>query len=134
MLNTFVSMSLKKYIYSAFDQNSSSFTHRNFSNKSKWLKKKFQNMILICFFILLTITDDNTNITEINSINNNYNVTLIKWLFNCTVQATSVSSEQIFSVAKHTISPTRNQLSIENIRASKTWYEADIIKNCSKNQ
>jgi hypothetical protein len=53
------------------------------------------------------------------------------------VQATSVSSEQIFSVAKHTISPTRNRLSTENIRASlclKTWYEADIIKNYSKNQ
>lgn len=53
------------------------------------------------------------------------------------VQATSVSSEQIFSVAKHTISSTRNRLSTENVRASlclKTWYEADIIKNYSKNQ
>ena len=79
------------------------------------------------------ITDDNTNLTE-NSINNNHNVTLINdYLI---VQATSVSSEQIFSVAKHTISPTRNRLSTENIRASlclKTWYEADI-KNYSKNQ
>ena len=81
------------------------------------------------------ITDDNTNLTEINSINNNHNVTLINdYLI---VQATSVSSEQIFSVAKHTISPTRNRLSTENIRASlclKTWYEADIINNYSKNQ
>ncbi|CAG8854716.1 21429_t:CDS:1, partial [Gigaspora margarita] len=34
------------------------------------------------------------------------------------VQATSVASEQIFSVAKHTISPTHNQLSPENVRAS----------------
>ena len=84
--------------------------------------------------IFLIITDDNTNLTE-NSINNNHNVTLINdYLI---VQATSVSSEQIFSVAKHTISPTRNWLSTENIRASpclKTWYEADIIKNYSKNQ
>ena len=83
-------------------------------------------MILICF---------TTNITEINSINNNHNVMLINdYLI---VQATSVSSEQIFSVAKHTISPTRNRLSTENIRASlclKTWYEADIIKNYLKNQ
>ena len=62
------------------------------------------------------ITDDNTNLTEINSINNNHNVTLINdYLI---VQATSVSNEQIFSVAKHTISPTRNRLSTENIRAS----------------
>jgi len=47
------------------------------------------------------------------------------------VQATSVSSEQIFSVAKHTISPTRNRLSEENIRVSlclKSWYEAGIIE------
>jgi len=47
------------------------------------------------------------------------------------VQATSVSSEQIFSVAKHTISPTRNRLSEENIRASlclKSWYKAGIIE------
>ena len=41
------------------------------------------------------ITDDNTNITEINSINNNHNVTLIN---NCTSNK-CVSSEQIFSVA-----------------------------------
>ena len=84
--------------------------------------------------IFLIITDDNTNLTEINSINNNHNVTLINdYLI---VQATSVSSEQIFSVAKHTISPTWNQLSTENIRVSlclKTWYEANIIKNYSKN-
>ena len=48
------------------------------------------------------------------------------------VRATSVSSEQMFSVAKHTISPTRNRLSPEKVRASfclKTWYEANIIKN-----
>ncbi|EXX56929.1 hypothetical protein RirG_211800 [Rhizophagus irregularis DAOM 197198w] len=47
------------------------------------------------------------------------------------VQATSVPSEQIFSVAKHTISPTRNRLSEENIRASlclKSWYDANIIE------
>ncbi|CAB4380755.1 unnamed protein product [Rhizophagus irregularis] len=107
------------------------------------------------------ITDDNTNLTEINSINNNHNVTLINddtpdntnetaltpsksitkhmpkrrkidpfWDFidnnNLVNFATkNISSEQIFSVAKHTISPTRNQLSItENVRASlclKTW-------------
>ena len=62
------------------------------------------------------ITDDNTNITEINSINNNHNVTLINdYLI---VQATSVSNEQIFSVAKHIISSTRNRSSTENVRAS----------------
>ena len=75
------------------------------------------------------------NLTEINSINNNHNVTLIN--DSLIVQVTSMSSEQIFSVAKHTISPTQNQLLTENIRASlclKTWYEADIIKNYSKNQ
>ena len=54
-----------------------------------------------------------------------------------TVQATSVPSEQIFSVAKHTISPTRNRLSPEKIRASlclKTWYEAGVIKNYSESK
>ena len=45
------------------------------------------------------ITDDNTNLTEINSINNNRNVTLINNYLIVHVQATSVSSEQIFSVA-----------------------------------
>ena len=69
---------------------------------------KFQNIDTDMFFL---ITDDNTNLTE-NSINNNHNVTLINdYLI---VQATSVSSEQIFSVAKHTISPTRNRLSTES--------------------
>ncbi|GBC24198.1 hypothetical protein GLOIN_2v1446931 [Rhizophagus irregularis DAOM 181602=DAOM 197198] len=34
------------------------------------------------------------------------------------LQAISVSSEQIFSIAKHTISPIRNRLSEEIIRAS----------------
>jgi len=46
------------------------------------------------------------------------------------VQATSVPSERVFSLAKHTISPTRNRLSEENVRASiclKTWYEASVI-------
>ena len=90
--------------------------------------------LVLLIIIFLIITDDNTNLTE-NSINNNHNVTLINdYLI---VQAISVSSEQIFSVAKHTISPTRAQLSTENICASlclKTWYEADIIKNYSKNQ
>src|SRR5436190_19712392 len=90
-------------------------------------KKEISEYDTDMFFL---ITDDNTNLTEIN---NNHNVTLINdYLI---VQATSVSSEQIFSVAKHTISPTRNWLSTENIRASpclKTWYEADIIKKINK--
>ena len=94
-------------------------------------KKEISEYDTDMFFL---ITDDTTNLTEINSINNNHNVTLINdYLI---VQATSMSSEQIFSVAKHTISPTRNRLSTENIHASlclKTWYEADI-KNYSKNQ
>ncbi|CAB4374923.1 unnamed protein product [Rhizophagus irregularis] len=102
------------------------------------------------------ITDDNTNLTEINSINNNHNVTLINddtpdntnesaltpsksitnhmpkrrkipvWDFiddtdnsNLVNFATkNIPSEQIFSVTKHTISPTRNQLSTENVCAS----------------
>ena len=49
-----------------------------------------------------------------------------------TVQATSVSSEQMFSVTKHTISPTQNRLSPENVHARlclKTWYEAGIVKS-----
>ncbi|CAB4437013.1 unnamed protein product [Rhizophagus irregularis] len=49
----------------------------------------------------------------------------------------NILNEQIFSVAKHTISPTWNRLSTKNVRASlclKTWYEANIIKNYSKNQ
>src|SRR2546423_7195574 len=48
------------------------------------------------------------------------------------VQATSVSSEQIFSTAKHTISAVRNRLDSEKACASlclKTWYSAGLIKN-----
>lgn len=50
------------------------------------------------------------------------------------VQATSVTSEQIFSVAKHTISETRNRIDAEKARASlclKTWYEAGMVNNWS---
>ena len=46
------------------------------------------------------------------------------------VQATSIPSEQVFSLAKQTISPMRNRLSEENVQASiclKTWYEAGVI-------
>ena len=46
------------------------------------------------------------------------------------VQATSVPSERVFSLAKQTISLTRNRLSEENVQASiclKTWYEAGVI-------
>ena len=43
------------------------------------------------------------------------------------VQATSVSSEQIFSVAKHTISPTRIRLSTENIRALKLGMKQILL-------
>ena len=87
-------------------------------------KKEISEYDTDMFFL---ITDDNTNLTEINSINNNHNVTLINDYL--VVQAISVSSEQIFSVAKHTISPTRNRLSTENIRASLC-----LNKNHSKNQ
>ena len=48
------------------------------------------------------------------------------------VQVTSVPSEQIFSMAKHTISAVRNRLDCEKARASlclKTWYSAGLIKN-----
>ncbi|CAG8787792.1 10335_t:CDS:2, partial [Cetraspora pellucida] len=47
---------------------------------------------------------------------------------------TSVTSEQIFSIAKHTISETRNCIDAEKARASlclKTWYEAGMINNWS---
>ncbi|CAG8525330.1 12852_t:CDS:2 [Cetraspora pellucida] len=52
------------------------------------------------------------------------------------VQATSVASEQMFSVAKFTISPTRCRLDPEKARAAlclKTWYAADLIKNIKNN-
>jgi hAT family C-terminal dimerisation region/Domain of unknown function (DUF4413) len=47
------------------------------------------------------------------------------------VQATSVPSEQMFSVAKFTINPTRNRLNPEKVRASlclKTWFAAGLIE------
>ena len=47
------------------------------------------------------------------------------------VQATSVPSEQMFSVAKFTINPTRNYLNPEKVRASlclKTWFAAGLIE------
>ena len=46
------------------------------------------------------------------------------------VQATSVPSEQMFSVAKFTINPTRNRLNPEKVRATlclKTWFAAGLI-------
>ena len=52
-------------------------------------------------------------------------------------QATSVASEQIFSVARHTISATRNRLDAEKARASlclKTWYDSGLIKRNVGNQ
>ena len=47
-------------------------------------------------------------------------------------QATSVPSEHIFSVAKHTISPVRNRLDEKKVRASlclKSWYVAGLLEN-----
>lgn len=41
------------------------------------------------------------------------------------IQATSVASEQIFSIAKHTVSPTHNHINPEVTRTSlclKSWY------------
>jgi len=46
------------------------------------------------------------------------------------IQATSVSSESAFSIAKHTLSPVRNRLDPEKARASlclKSWIEAKIV-------
>ena len=48
------------------------------------------------------------------------------------IQATSVPSEQVFSIAKHTINPLRNRLDPEKARATlclKSWYEDGIIKS-----
>ena len=48
-------------------------------------------------------------------------------------QATSIASEQIFSVEKHAISATHNQLDPEKAQASlclKMWYNLGLIKNC----
>ncbi|CAB4377207.1 unnamed protein product [Rhizophagus irregularis] len=47
------------------------------------------------------------------------------------IQATSVPSEQMFSVAKFTINPTRNRLNPDKVRASlclKTWFAAGLIE------
>lgn len=46
-------------------------------------------------------------------------------------QATSVASEQVFSIAKHTISPVRNRLDEKKVRASlclKSWYETGLLE------
>lgn len=46
-------------------------------------------------------------------------------------QATSVPSEEAFSVAKHTLSAVRNRLDDEKARASlclKTWYDSGLAK------
>ncbi len=47
------------------------------------------------------------------------------------VQAISVPSEQMFSVAKFTINPTRNHLVTEEVSATpylKTWFAGGLIK------
>lgn len=47
------------------------------------------------------------------------------------VQATSVASERIFSIAKHTITATRNRLDSEKARASlclKSWIDSEIVE------
>ncbi|CAG8645620.1 9267_t:CDS:2, partial [Paraglomus occultum] len=46
-------------------------------------------------------------------------------------QATSVPSEHVFSIAKHTISPVRNRLDEKKVRASlclKSWYETGLLE------
>ncbi|CAG8719459.1 16196_t:CDS:1, partial [Dentiscutata heterogama] len=46
------------------------------------------------------------------------------------VQAISVASKQMFSIAKFTISPTRNRLEPEKACASlclKTWFATSLI-------
>ena len=51
------------------------------------------------------------------------------------VQATSVPSEQIFSIAKFTIGSERNRLDPEKARATlclKTWFMAGLIKEYEK--
>jgi hypothetical protein len=47
-----------------------------------------------------------------------------------TIQATSVASEQVFSIAGHTITKTRNRLLPETARASlcmKSWISNNLI-------
>ena len=51
-----------------------------------------------------------------------------------TIQATSVASEQAFSVAGNTITKTRNRLLPETARAClcmKSWLSNDLIKMSS---
>ncbi|GBC52857.2 zinc finger BED domain-containing protein RICESLEEPER 2-like [Rhizophagus irregularis DAOM 181602=DAOM 197198] len=46
------------------------------------------------------------------------------------IQATSVPSEQVFSIAKNTINPTRNRLFPEKARMSlclKSWLDNGLI-------
>ena len=46
------------------------------------------------------------------------------------IQVTSVPSEQAFSIAKNTITPTRNRLDPEKARASlclKSWIDSELI-------
>jgi hypothetical protein len=53
------------------------------------------------------------------------------------VQATSVASEQIFSLAKHVASSTRNRLDPEKVRASlclKTWLDSGILEQMNRAQ
>ena len=47
------------------------------------------------------------------------------------IQATSVPSEQMFSVAKFTVNPTRNRLNPEKVKESlclKTWFAEGLIE------
>ncbi|CAG8502794.1 3300_t:CDS:2 [Racocetra persica] len=51
-------------------------------------------------------------------------------------ETTSVASEQMFSIAKFTISPTKNQIDPEKACAAlclKTWYAAGLIKHIKDN-
>ena len=46
------------------------------------------------------------------------------------IQATSVSSEQMFSIAKHTLNPIQNRLDSEKAQESlclKSWIESEIV-------
>ena len=46
------------------------------------------------------------------------------------IQATSVSSESAFSIAKHTLSPIHNRLDPEKVQASlclENWIEAKNV-------
>ncbi|CAG8691993.1 15238_t:CDS:2, partial [Cetraspora pellucida] len=109
--------------------NSLQLTSRNYFKKT--LKRSFDSSSVTSelrnYLISAEVDCEVLSWWKAHANNRNYkNIAKMAQDYLC-IQATSVPSEQIFSVAKHTINSLRNRLDPEKARATlclKSWYES----------